>query len=169
KTPLMVIQGANDPRVNRAESEQIVIALRDRGFPVKYIRAPDEGHGFARPINKLAAFAAAEKFLAGHLNGRYQEYLGPEVAARLKVLTDDPKTVTLTKRVDPAAAGLPKPTTDLRPGTSNYAVRLEVGGQKMDLTATSEIKKQDGQWLGTETMNTPSGAAVDTGVLAKGT
>ena len=49
KTPLLVVQGANDPRVKKAESEQIVIALRDRGFPVEYIVAPDEGHGFARP------------------------------------------------------------------------------------------------------------------------
>jgi len=44
----MVVQGANDPRVNKAESDQIVIALRDRGFPVEYLVAPDEGHGFAR-------------------------------------------------------------------------------------------------------------------------
>jgi dipeptidyl aminopeptidase/acylaminoacyl peptidase len=49
KTPLLVVQGANDPRVKKAESDQIVIALRDRGFPVEYIVAPDEGHGFARP------------------------------------------------------------------------------------------------------------------------
>ena len=49
KTPLLVIQGANDPRVNKRESDQIVIALRDRGFPVEYIVAPDEGHGFAPP------------------------------------------------------------------------------------------------------------------------
>src|ERR1044071_5870465 len=47
KTPLLVVQGANDPRVNKRESDQIVIALRDRGFPVKYLVAPDEGHGFA--------------------------------------------------------------------------------------------------------------------------
>ena len=170
KTPLMVIQGANDPRVNRAESEQIVIALRDRGFPVEYILAPDEGHGFQRPINNLATFAAAEKFLAGHLKGRYQEYLGPDVSARLKVLTVDPKTVTLTKKVDPATAGVPKPATELRAGTSNYAISLDIGGQKMALTSTSEIKKEpDGTWTVVETMNTPMGAAVDRGTLAKDT
>ncbi len=49
KTPLMVVQGANDPRVNRREAEQIVVALRDRGFPVEYLLAPDEGHGFHVP------------------------------------------------------------------------------------------------------------------------
>ena len=79
KTPLLVVQGANDPRVNKAESEQIVIALRDRGFPVEYLLAPDEGHGFARPVNNMALFAAAEKFLAKHLGGRYQEDVTPEV------------------------------------------------------------------------------------------
>ncbi|HAH58049.1 MAG TPA: S9 family peptidase, partial [Bacteroidales bacterium] len=93
--PLLVIQGANDPRVNKHESDQIVVALRDRGFPVEYIVAPDEGHGFANPINNLAMNAAAEKFLAKHLGGRYQESMTPEVAERLKEITVDPKTVTL--------------------------------------------------------------------------
>jgi dipeptidyl aminopeptidase/acylaminoacyl peptidase len=78
KTPLLVIQGANDPRVNKRESDQIVIALRDRGFPVEYLVAPDEGHGFARPENSMAMFASAEKFLAKYLGGRYQESMTPE-------------------------------------------------------------------------------------------
>jgi dipeptidyl aminopeptidase/acylaminoacyl peptidase len=96
-TPLLVIQGANDPRVNKAESDQIVIALRDRGFPVEYIVAPDEGHGFARPVNNMAAFAAAERFLATHPRGRFQDGATPEVAARLEEITVDPKTVVLKK------------------------------------------------------------------------
>jgi dipeptidyl aminopeptidase/acylaminoacyl peptidase len=103
KTPLLIAQGANDPRVNRRESEQIVVALRDRGFPVEYILAPDEGHGFARPINNLALFAAAEKFLAQHLGGRYQDGGSPESVARLKEITVDPKTVVVTPPPQPAA------------------------------------------------------------------
>ena len=95
--PLLVVQGANDPRVNKHESDQIVVALRDRGFPVEYIVAPDEGHGFARPVNNMAMLAAAEKFLAKHLGGRYQESMKPEVATRLGEITVDPKTVTLEK------------------------------------------------------------------------
>lgn len=95
KAALLVIQGANDPRVNKAESDQIVIALRDRGFPIEYIVAPDEGHGFARPVNNMAMLASAEKFLAKHLGGRYQESMKPEVAKRLGEITVDPKTVTL--------------------------------------------------------------------------
>ncbi|MGC1449464.1 MAG: S9 family peptidase [Candidatus Sulfotelmatobacter sp.] len=97
KTPLMIAQGANDPRVNHAESEQIVIALRDRGFPVEYLLIPDEGHGFARPVNNMASFMATEKFFAGYLGGRYQEGGTPEVTARLKEITVDPKTVALAK------------------------------------------------------------------------
>jgi dipeptidyl aminopeptidase/acylaminoacyl peptidase len=101
KTPLLVVQGANDPRVNKREADQIVIALRDRGFPVEYIVAPDEGHGFARPVNRIAMLALAEKFLAKYLGGRYQESLPPEVAKRLKEITVDPKTVKLaTKPTD---------------------------------------------------------------------
>ena len=95
KTPLMVVQGANDPRVNKAEADQIVVALRDRNYPVQYICAPDEGHGFARPVNNLAMLAASEKFLAAHLKGRYQESMTPAVAKRLQEITVDPKTVTL--------------------------------------------------------------------------
>ena len=81
--PLLVVQGANDPRVNRAESEQLVIALRDRGFPVEYILAPDEGHGFARPINNLVLFTTAEKFLAKHLGGRYEETMTTRRTSRM--------------------------------------------------------------------------------------
>ena len=97
KTPLMVVQGANDPRVKQAEAEQIVIALRDRGFPVEYLLAPDEGHGYARPVNNMAMMMASEKFLAAHLGGRYQEGGAPEVVQRLKEITVDPKTVVLAK------------------------------------------------------------------------
>ncbi len=95
KTPLLVVQGANDPRVNKAEADQIVVALRNRNYPVQYICAPDEGHGFARPVNNMAMFAASEKFLAGQLHGRYQESMSPAVAKRLQEITVDPKTVQL--------------------------------------------------------------------------
>ncbi|HVQ37917.1 MAG TPA: S9 family peptidase, partial [Pyrinomonadaceae bacterium] len=90
KTPLLVVQGANDPRVNKREADQIVIALRDRGFPVEYMVAPDEGHGFARPINRMALLVLTEKFLAKYLGGRYQEAHTPEVAKRLQEITVDP-------------------------------------------------------------------------------
>jgi len=99
KAALLVVQGANDPRVNKAESDQIVIALRDRGFPVEYIVAPDEGHGFARPVNNMAMLASSEKFLAKHLGGRYQESMKPEVAKRLGEITVEVSTVKLVPAV----------------------------------------------------------------------
>jgi len=93
-TPLMVVQGKNDPRVNVREAQQIVMAVRDNGKPVEYLLAPDEGHGFQRPINNLAMVAAMETFLAKFLGGRAQTDMSPDIAERLKVLTVDPKMVT---------------------------------------------------------------------------
>ncbi|MBI3297095.1 MAG: S9 family peptidase [Elusimicrobia bacterium] len=65
--PLLIAQGANDPRVKQAESEQIVSVLRAKGKPVEYMLFADEGHGFARPENRLRFYAAAEAFLSKHL------------------------------------------------------------------------------------------------------
>jgi len=73
KIPILIGQGANDPRVKQAESEQIVEAMKKKGLAYEYMLFPDEGHGFAKPENRLKFFAAAEKFLAKHLNGRYEE------------------------------------------------------------------------------------------------
>ena len=73
KTPLLIAQGANDPRVKQAESEQIVAALRDAGIDYEYMLFPDEGHGFAKPENRLKFYAAAERFLARHLGGRAED------------------------------------------------------------------------------------------------
>jgi dipeptidyl aminopeptidase/acylaminoacyl peptidase len=68
--PLLIGQGANDPRVKQAESDQIVRAMQSKGLPVTYVLFPDEGHGFARPENNIAFFAVAEAFLAKHVGGR---------------------------------------------------------------------------------------------------
>jgi len=65
--PMLIAQGANDPRVKVAESESIVSALRAKGKEVEYLLFPDEGHGFARPENRLKFYEACEKFLARHL------------------------------------------------------------------------------------------------------
>ncbi|HVC09415.1 MAG TPA: prolyl oligopeptidase family serine peptidase, partial [Elusimicrobiota bacterium] len=65
--PMLIAQGANDPRVKAAESETIVSALRAKGKDVEYLLFPDEGHGFARPENRLKFYEACEKFLARHL------------------------------------------------------------------------------------------------------
>ncbi len=84
KRPLLIGQGANDPRVKQAESDQIVKALEAKKIPVTYVLFPDEGHGFARPENNKAFNAVAEAFLAQHLGGRYepigQDFTGSSIS-----------------------------------------------------------------------------------------
>ncbi|MFO0829096.1 MAG: S9 family peptidase [Phycisphaerales bacterium] len=72
KRPLLIGQGANDPRVKQAESDQIVNAMQAKKIPVTYVLFPDEGHGFARPENNMAFQAITEAFLAQHLGGQYE-------------------------------------------------------------------------------------------------
>ena len=63
----MIGQGANDPRVKQAESDQIVDAMKEKNIPVTYLLYPDEGHGFARPENSMSFWAVTELFLSKHL------------------------------------------------------------------------------------------------------
>lgn len=72
RIPLLIAQGANDPRVKQSESEQIVQAMRSKGIEHQYMLFPDEGHGFAKPENRTKFYAAAERFLAEHLGGRFE-------------------------------------------------------------------------------------------------
>ena len=72
KKPLLIGQGANDPRVKKAEADQIAKAMTEKKIPVTYVRFHDEGHGFARPENRFAFYAVTEAFLAENLGGRYQ-------------------------------------------------------------------------------------------------
>jgi dipeptidyl aminopeptidase/acylaminoacyl peptidase len=73
KIPLLIAQGANDPRVKQAESEQIVAALTEAGIEHEYMLFPDEGHGFAKPENRIKFYTAAERFLARYLGGRFED------------------------------------------------------------------------------------------------
>lgn len=70
--PLLIGQGANDPRVKQAESDQIVAAMKSKNIPVVYVLFPDEGHGFARPQNRQAFSAISEAFIAQILGGRFE-------------------------------------------------------------------------------------------------
>ncbi|AZB16976.1 S9 family peptidase [Chryseobacterium indologenes] len=98
--PLLIVQGANDPRVKQAEADQIVIALREKGKKVNYILADDEGHGFRKPVNSMAMYAETEKFLSEVIGGRYQKDMPENVAKRLKEMTVDIKSVTYTPAKD---------------------------------------------------------------------
>jgi dipeptidyl aminopeptidase/acylaminoacyl peptidase len=73
RIPLLIAQGANDPRVKQAESEQIVAALKEAGIDYEYMLFPDEGHGFAKPANRIKFYTAAERFLARYLGGRFED------------------------------------------------------------------------------------------------
>jgi dipeptidyl aminopeptidase/acylaminoacyl peptidase len=85
KKPLLIAQGANDPRVKQAESDQIVKAMKEKNIPVTYVLYPDEGHGFARPENRTAFYAIAEGFLAQCLGGRYEPVGNDFKGANLQV------------------------------------------------------------------------------------
>jgi dipeptidyl aminopeptidase/acylaminoacyl peptidase len=73
RAPLLVVQGANDVRVVKAEADNIVEALRSRGVPVEYYVADDEGHGFSNPENTIAMFRLIDKHFGEHLGGRQAE------------------------------------------------------------------------------------------------
>jgi len=172
--PLLIFQGANDPRVNKAESDQIVVALRDRGYPVEYLLAPDEGHGIADETNRLALFAAMERFLATHLGGRYQPGLPPDQAARLAALTVDVSTVTLAAPADaPAADDGAFDGPRLRQRKLHYSSRMQMGGQDVDIPVVRTLTavEEDGRalWLLVDEMTLPMGAASDSTWLERAT
>lgn len=85
RRPLLIGQGANDPRVKQSESDQIVDAMRRQGIPVTYVLFPDEGHGFVRPENRRAFFAVVEAFLSRHLGGRFEPIGGDFQGASIQV------------------------------------------------------------------------------------
>jgi len=164
-----VIQGANDPRVNKAEAEQIVVALRDRNFPVEYMLAPDEGHGFHRTVNNMAMFMAIEKFLAKHLDGRYQDGATPEVQKGLTEIMVDPATVKAPPKADASAATIPKTATGLSPGTYRYQAKISVGGQEIAIKMSTTITEDGSTYVDTDTMETPMGLVTDKATLDKAT
>ena len=147
KTPLMIVQGANDPRVKKTEADQIVIALRERNYPVQYLLASDEGHGFARPVNNMAMFAAGEKFLAQYLGGRYQEWMTPEVAKRLGEINVDPKTVTMVKKAEGAVTSSTSGTVGTVGVDGKWIWVVEAPGQTVELSV--DLKQEGAAFAGT--------------------
>ena len=76
KSPLLVVQGANDPAVNRSQADRMVAAAKAKGIPVTYLLYPDEGHGFQRAENNLSSMMVAEQFFAKCLGGRAEPITG---------------------------------------------------------------------------------------------
>jgi dipeptidyl aminopeptidase/acylaminoacyl peptidase len=170
--PLLVVHGANDPRVKQSESDRIVLALRDKGEPVQYIVAPDEGHGFRSPENRMALAVDVEKFLAKNLGGRAQEDVPPALAARLDSITVD--VASLEAPAAPSAAAMadaataPLPAADgsvLKPTALHYDAVIDMGAQKLNLGMNRTIERaQEGDvscWKVTDASETPMGNSTD--------
>ncbi len=143
--PLYVVQGANDPRVKKAESDQIVVALRDLNRNVEYMVAPDEGHGFAGLENRVAMFVAMEQFLAKYLGGRVQEDVREEIQNKLDAITVDINTVTKPKRADTSTMETLTvfDGSKISPESTKYKMHIETRGQKFDLDVSREVSKID--------------------------
>lgn len=162
RVPLLVIQGANDPRVRQAESDQIVVAARDNEVDVQYLVAPDEGHGFAGRENRIAMITAIEQFLAERIGGRHQETMPADIAERLELLRVDVATVTLPERADADELGAALPELDgdvIRPSNFRYQASMQVGGQSVDLEISRSFEEatRDGRavWRAIEQMTMP--------------
>jgi hypothetical protein len=117
----------------------------------------------------MALYMTAEKFLAKHLGGRYQDGGTTEAVARLKEITVDPKTVMLAKKMDANAVGLPKTAVDLQPGEYKYKATISAGGQQISATTSTTITEDKGMWTATGTMESPMGKGSDVCTMEKGT
>ena len=149
RVPLLVAQGANDPRVKQAESDQIVVAMRNLGLPVEYLVAPDEGHGFARPENNMAFIAAVERFLARHLGGRFQSDMPEPIRERLAEISVDIETVRLPGNLQEPLMekGYPEFAADLTEGEYFYQMTIDSGQQKIPIEVERKITRDDDHWV----------------------
>jgi dienelactone hydrolase len=180
RVPLLIAQGANDPRVTKRESDQIAIALRDRGVKVKYLVAPNEGHGFQNADNRLALYHSMELFFRDCLGGRAQETVPATIEQKIAQLTVNVDTLKLAAAA-PAAPAVELKVGDtalnaarLTPGTTTLRLVLVQNGQERDIgTVTEELAATTvggkPALLHVETINAPmmGGTAVDSSVFLR--
>lgn len=175
--PLLVVQGANDPRVTKLEADQLVIALRDRGVNVQYLIANDEGHGFANADNRIALYRAMELFLRDCLGGRVQPSVPAAVTKRIAEMTVKVDTLKLA-----AAPAKPEPVTinvgnatlsgaQLKPVTSTKRMLLVRGGQVQEVgKVTDDVRIANGEVTRIQTITSDLiGMRVDTIVFKQAT
>jgi len=178
--PLLVIQGANDPRVKKQEADQIVVAGRENNLDMKYLVAPQEGHGFRKLNNRLVVAAAMEKFLAQHINGRYQEETSQEVQAQWNQLKKDIDQVSLPEpdstkeRASDLKSSFPQFNAEkIKPFQANYQSTINLGGREIKVDLTREIysKKfnENESWLIVDKSKAPQGTSLDSLYLDKKT
>jgi len=179
-SPLLVVHGANDPRVKQQEADQIVATLRDQGHPVEYIVAPDEGHGFDNEDNRLAFSAAMEEFLAEHLGGRYQTNATDRIQQRLNKITVNPDSVTMPDTSATAKAKSDAPNgiamidgSTLEAATLSYDATMKMRGRSIDLSSTRTIQatSTDGRqtWTAVTETNTPMATVTDSLIMDRAT
>lgn len=167
RAPLMVVQGANDPRVKKTESDQIVVALRDLGRPVEYMVAPDEGHGFLGKENRLAFYTAQEKFFAKYLGGREQESVSKTIQEKLSAIMVDVKTVTMPVRNASAEGEMPAfDGSKVKPYSAKYSAKMNIMGREMAIASTLNVGsvESDGRklWRIVEESVSQMGSSFDT-------
>jgi dienelactone hydrolase len=160
--PLLIIQGANDPRVKQAEADQIVIALREKGKKVDYLLASDEGHGFAKPLNKKAMYAEVEKFLSEVIGGRFQASMEEDVKKTLEKLRVDIYSVKYAPNKDlKSVAALPVVSNVWKESTMNYTVEFDMQGKKFPMEMKRTVAKNDKLWLVTDEVSGAMGQMKD--------
>jgi dipeptidyl aminopeptidase/acylaminoacyl peptidase len=142
--PLYVVQGANDPRVKKVESDQIVVALRDLHRPVEYMLAPDEGHGYAGLENRMAMFTAMEQFIGKYLGGRVQKEVKPATEERLEKITVDIDTLKLPAAGSNSESLLKFDKFDgskIETGKNKYVIKIETGGRTINLNLNRSVER----------------------------
>ena len=181
KAPVLMIQSAGDARVRPAESEAVVAAVRDAGQPVEYLLTRDDGGGAASQENRIAMFAAIERFLGRHLGGRVESDVKPAVAQRLAAMTIDvsklkAKDETALASDGPAAPSVVQPAfvgAALRPATLRYVYRGETQGHAIEgssiVTIAAGKRDKRAVWTIDEQSQTGEGSATDTTVVDRKT
>jgi dipeptidyl aminopeptidase/acylaminoacyl peptidase len=177
--PLLIVQGANDPRVTKREADQMAIALRDRGVKVRYLLAPNEGHGFLNADNRLALYRAMELFFKDCLGGRAQTTLAPAITQHIAKLTVNVDTLKLAPRGnEPTTMLIGDPAlSTARLGAEETTLRLlllqggqerEVGTIRNSLTLVDVNGRPALQFV--QALNSPMmGTSADTVVLDRST
>lgn len=175
--PLLIVQGANDPRVTKLESDQLAIALRDRGVPVRYMLAENEGHGFINPDNRIALYHAMQLFFADCLGGRAQQGIEAPIQRRIDQMMVDVDTLRLAPVAAAGGAAVAAVAISfsgtLMPATLTYSQKIELPGGTMEASTTQSISSTtiDGTpaWLVVESAQSPMGAASDSVYLDRAT
>jgi len=168
KVPLLVAQGANDPRVKKSESDQIVIAMRDHDLQVEYLNFPDEGHGFANPKNNMAFIAVMEAFLSKHLGGRYQKDIPDDLKEIIEKVTVDIQSLEMPEIYSEKEMQTPLLLPSKAPQDEKllYEMSFDMQGQTMKFDVEREIKKEGEKLMITDFSSSQAGEMKDSAVVS---